>query len=90
LTVRSSWDIDPSTALAVGQCYAYVTAVFSLAIEGDSALVNAMLPKSCLPAMNGNDLTEVAAAFIDQRPELRRKAAYDLVRRAFADKFPCE
>ncbi|MGO4440313.1 Rap1a/Tai family immunity protein [Rhizobium sp. RAF56] len=89
--VRSGWSIDPTTALAAGQCYGYVTAVYdAVDFDGEGGLTNATLPKACVPNINGNALTEVVANFVDQKPELRSKAAYFLVRLAFADKFPCK
>lgn len=84
---RAGTGLPPDGAL----CYAYVVGIAdTLSIEGDRVTVSQYLPQSCVPGgMNGNDLAEIVANFLDQKPELRTLGGYFLVRRAFAEKFPC-
>jgi hypothetical protein len=74
------------------KCMTFAMAVAdALAIEGGDAPVNENLPRSCVPAsiVKAGTLADVVANFLAKKPELHNRSGYELVRLAFADKFPC-
>jgi hypothetical protein len=46
--------------------------------------------RACLPRIIGQQARDVAVGFLTRHPEVRHKAAWSLVARAFAEAFPCQ
>ena len=74
-----------------GRCYGFVTGVMDLdsGLNAWHAISADRQTAFCTAAVDGHAVTATVAIYLDQHPEERNTAAFFLVRKILAEKFPC-
>jgi hypothetical protein len=89
---RMNWKgVSGQTALEAGLCEGAVEMVYdSIVMTKHIMQPTEDFPASCVPGeTTHNALAEVVANYLEAHPEQRSQVGYTLIRRAFAEGWPC-